>query len=222
MLHIGVAASYRTPKTSAEIENSYRFSSRSLTSINRKKYIDTDDILNVDNNILFNTELAASWKNIMLHGEMILNKINRTQENGGSAQIGGGFVQAGILLFGGQYVYNSTEGEFTQIDRGRNNKDLELAFRFDYMNANDFDAKIYGGAANGYTVALNYYLSSNVKLMLNYSYLDHDRYANGRGKLYIYKDEQGNLYKDPFEYEIPTGKGGDDFSIISARIEIDF
>ena len=30
------------------------------------------------------------------------------------------------------------------------------------------------------------------------------------------------MYSNPFDVEIPTGEGGDDYSIISARIEIDF
>ncbi|MGE4542374.1 MAG: porin, partial [Bacteroidales bacterium] len=41
-IHLGAAASYRTPKTDAESPGTLRYSTRSLSSINRKKYIDTD------------------------------------------------------------------------------------------------------------------------------------------------------------------------------------
>ncbi len=221
MLHIGVAGSYRTPKSHLEIPNSYRYSTRSFTSINRKKYLDTDDILNVESNTLSGIELAGYWKNIMFQAEYIQDNINREGDLVDGA-IKGFYAQAGILLMGGKYNYNKMEGEFTQITRGSDKGDLELAFRFDYMNANDFDAEIYGGAANGFTLGLNYYASHNVKVMLNCSYIDHDRFANGKGSLNIYEDEAGNLYKSAFNYDIPTGEGGDNFTIIQARIEVDF
>ena len=37
-VHIGAGVSYRTPKTHLEVPNSYRFSTRSISAINRKKY----------------------------------------------------------------------------------------------------------------------------------------------------------------------------------------
>jgi phosphate-selective porin OprO/OprP len=221
VLHVGVAGSYRTPKTSDEITNSYRFSTRSLTSINRKKYIDTDDILNVDHNVLLGAELAGYYNNFMLHAEYMQNTITQNiTEN--EIKLQGAFVQAGVLLMGGKYNYNKGEGEFTQVSCGKEWGELELAFRFDYLNANDLEAEVYGGAANAYTAGLTYHINNNVKLMLNYQYLNHDRFANGKGKLYIYQDENGVKYTDPLSVEIPTGKGGDDFGFISARVEIDF
>ena len=221
VVHIGAAVSYRTPKTSLEVPNSYRFSTRTLTSINRKKYVDTDDIMDVESELLYGAELAASWNQFMFQGEYMANSIKRL--NGAAdVSIGGAYAQAGWLLFGGSYVYNNQEGEFTQVNRGQKWGDIELAVRFDYMNANDFDAKVYGGAANSMTFGVNYHINNNVKLMLNYSYVDHDRFANGKGKLYIYEDIAGNLYSNPFDVDIPTGEGGDDFSMITARIEIDF
>ncbi len=221
VVHIGVGASHRTPKTDLEVPNSYRYSERAFSKINRKKYLDTDDIMDVESNMIANIELAGAWNQFMFTGEYMINKITRTGELE-EINLDGAYAQVGMLLFGGSYVYNNKEGEFTQVNRGNDWGDIELAFRFDYMNVNDFDAKIYGGAANAYTLGLNYHVNDNVKLMLNYAYINHDRYANGKGKLNIYKDEAGELYKNPFDVEIPTSKGGDDFSMISARIEIDF
>ncbi len=221
MLHIGAAASYRTPKTHLEIPDSYRFSTRSLSNINRKKYIDTDDIMNVESNTLSGLELAGYRENIMFQAEYMRDHINR-EESFIDADIEGFYAQAGILIFGGKYNYNAAEREFTQVTRGKDWGDLEFAVRFDYMNANDFDAQVYGGAGNGITFGLNYYAMSNVKFMLNYSYLNHDRFANGKGSLYIYQDENGILYRNPLDVDIPTGKGGDDFSIFAFRIEVDF
>jgi len=221
VLHIGAAASYRTPKTSLEVPNSYRFSTRSISNVNRKKYLDTDDILNVESNVLFNVELAGAYKNVMFQTEYFNNDISRT-EGLVDVNLNGFYAQAGILLTGGKYNYNRNEGEFTQVSRGSEKGELEAAFRFDYIDLNDEVAGIYGGSANGYTFGLNYHVNSNVKFMLNYSYLDHDRYANGKSKLYVGYDSSGNLTKDYAEVVADEGDAGDDFGQLQFRIEIDF
>jgi phosphate-selective porin OprO/OprP len=221
VIHIGVAASYRTPKTDLEVPNSYRFSTRSISNVNRKKYLDTDDILNVENNTLYNVELAGAYKNIMFQSEYIGNDISRT--NGlSNVNLNGFYAQAGILLSGGKYNYNKNEGEFTQVSLGSKKGELEAAFRFDYIDLNDQNADIYGGSANAYTLGLNYHFNYNVKFMLDYSYLNHDRYANGKGKLFVGYDINGDLTKDPTKVVDAEGKAGDDFGQLQFRIEIDF
>lgn len=221
VIHIGVAASYRTPKTDLEVPNSYRFSTRSISNVNRKKYLDTDDILNVENNTIYNVELAGAYKNMMFQSEYIGNDISRT--NGlSNVNLNGFYAQAGILLSGGKYNYNKNEGEFTQVSLGSKKGELEAAFRFDYIDLNDENAGIYGGGANAYTLGLNYHFNYNVKFMLDYSYLDHDRYANGKGKLFVGSDINGDLTKDPTKVVDAEGKGGDDYGQLQFRIELDF
>ncbi len=220
-VHLGGGASYRTPKTSWETEQAFRISTRSNTTINRKKYLDTDEFGGVNNQILANGELALAYKNILLQGEYMMTQFNR-KEGFETAKFDGFYAQMAYLIFGGKYNYNHGEAEFTQVSRGKTWGDLELAFRFDYLNLNDFKAQIYGGSAQGYTVGLNYYANDNVKFMLNYVYMDHDRYANGKGKLYVGHDATGKLTSDYKVITEAAGLGGDDFGFIQARIEIDF
>lgn len=226
VFHFGGGYSYRTPKTSWEIADAYRYSTRTVSNINRKKYLDTDDIKNVESRTLANVEFAAAWKNIMFHSEYLVAKLNGTDLNRmpgiTSSKAEGSFAQVGWLLFGGHYQYNIREGEFTQVARGKKWGDIELAFRYDYLNLNDFDAKIYGGGANAYTFGLNYHVNPNVKFMLNYTYADHDRYANGKGKLYIGYDSKGDLTKDWSKVDSSKGKPGEQFGFIQLRAEIDF
>ena len=200
--------------------NSYRFSTRSISNINRKKYLDTDDILNVDSSTLFNVELAGAYKNIFFQSEYFNNGIKRT-EGLTDVNLNGIYAQVGYLLGDGKYRYNKNEGEFTQPGLGKKGE-FEAAFRFDYIDLNDEKAGIYGGSANAYTLGLNYYANTNVKLMLNYSYLDHDRYANGKGKLFVGTDINGDLTKDPAEVVEAGGKAGEDYGQLQFRIEIDF
>ena len=221
VLHLGVAGTYRTPKTHMEVPNTSRYSTRSHTSINRKKYIDTDDIKDVENEVGLNFELAGAFKNLMFQGEYKNYSVNRMNDLE-TVNINGFYIQAGYLLFGGRYNYNKADGEFTRITRGKDWGDLEIALRYDYVNANDIDAGVYGGSAEGYALGLNYHFNPNVKFMVNYIYNNHDRYANGKGKLYVGHDVNGDLTKDPFQVIEETGKGGDDFGMLSFRIEIDF
>ncbi|NLF42134.1 MAG: porin, partial [Bacteroidales bacterium] len=58
--------------------------------------------------------------------------------------------------------------------------------------------------------------------MLNYAYLNHDRYANGKGKLFVGHDANGELTRDPKLVVDEAGKAGEDFSMVSVRFEVDF
>lgn len=221
LIHMGVSASYRTPKTSWEFANTYRVSSRDMTNINRKKFLDSDDIPNVESNVLLGGELSASYKNMKFSSEYLQSKINR-KDGFESYTASGVYAAVSYLVFGGMYHYNTEEGEFTRVSRGKEWGDIELALRFDYIDLNDAKANIMGGSANGYTAGITYHVNPNVRCMLNYSYIDHDRYASGKGKLFVGTDENGELTKDYTKVTEPAGKGGDDYGFIQARVEIDF
>ena len=221
VLHVGVVGSYRTPKTTEEVIGAYRFSTRSISSINRRKYIDTDDILNVDHNTMLGFELAGAYKGFMFQSEYKTVDVYRKGDLA-TMNINGYYVQAAYLLFGGKYNYNGADGEFTRIERGKKYGDLEVALKYDFIDANDAKAGIYGGSAEAYTVGLNYHFNPNVKFMVNYVYNNNDRYANGKGKLFIGHDIDGNLTKDPVKVVETEGNAGDDFGMLAFRIEVDF
>ncbi|MHC1704877.1 MAG: OprO/OprP family phosphate-selective porin [Tenuifilaceae bacterium] len=221
VVHIGVSGSYRTPKTSWEFPNTFRISTRDMTNINRKKYLDSDDVSNVESHVLVGGELAAAFNNIKFSSEYMYSNLNRKTgfEN---YQSSGVYASVAYLIFGGNYNYNEEEGEFTQVTRGKKWGDVEVAVRYDYINLNDTEATIMGGSANGYTAGVTYHVNPNVKFMLNYSYIDHDRYASGKGKLYVGYDVNGNLTKDYTKVVDSAGKAGDDYGFIQFRAEIDF
>lgn len=221
-LHFGIAGSYRTPKSDAEIRGTERYSSRSLTSINRKKYMDTDLIPDVDHVGLGGFELAGYYKNFRFQSEYVMSNVHKKNDLP-TEQFDGWYAFGSVLLFGGNYNYNTSEAEFTQPTRGKDWGDVELAFRYDYLSLNSRgDGILMGGAGEGYTFGINYHVNSNVKIMLNYAYLNHDRYANGKGKLFVGYDEAGELTKDPKKVVDAQGKAGEDYSMISVRFEVDF
>lgn len=223
-LHIGAAGSYRTPKTTTEYgyENTIRYSVRSLSSINRKKYIDTDLITKVDYYTLGGAELAGYFKGFRLQSEYIMSNVYRFEDLP-VEKFNGFYVFGSMLLFGGNYRYNTSEAEFTQPNRGKSWGDVELALRYDYLSLNSMgDGKVMGGAGEGYTFGLNFYPNNNVKIMLNYAILNHDRYATGKNKLFVGYNAAGELTKNPMSVVAADGKAGEDFSFLSVRFEVAF
>lgn len=220
-LHFGAAASYRTPTTDSEITGGIRYSTRSLSSINRKRYLDTDVITHVHHYLLSGFEWAGYYKNFRFQGEYMMSDVSR-KYNLGDEHFNGFYVMASCMLFGGNYRYNPAEGEFTQPGRGRTWGDIELAARYDFTDLNSRMESVMGGAGEGYTAGINFYVNDNIKLMLNYAFLNHDRYANGKGKLNVGTDSQGQLTANPRDVTEAEGEAGNDFHMVSLRIEVDF
>jgi phosphate-selective porin OprO and OprP len=220
-LHFGVAGSYRTPKTDAEVPGTLRYDTRSLTSINRKKYMDTDLIGDVNYTTLTGLEAAGYYKNLRLQAEYLMSGVHR-KDDLPTENFDGFYVFGSWLLFGGKYNYNTLEGEFTQVARGKSWGDVELALRYDYLSLNSGMDKIMGGAGEGITLGLNYYANNNVKIMLNYAYLNHDRYAGGKNKLFVGYDANGELTTNPQLVADAQGKAGNDYHMLSIRFEVDF
>jgi phosphate-selective porin OprO/OprP len=219
--HLAVAHSYRQPKTSVEASEygGLRYSTRSLSSINRKKYLDTDVIPDIQYSSLNNLEAAAYYKGLGFQSEYTLSRIHRKSDLT-NLNYDGFYAQATWLMFGGKQFYNKTEAEFSQPYPGKKWGDIELAFRYDYINLNDKD--IYGGSAEGYTAGINFYAAKNFRFQVNYSYVNHDRYASGKKKLFVGYDLNGVLTKDPAQVADPNGKAGEDFGMLGVRFEINF
>lgn len=227
-LHIGGAVSYRTPKAH-DATGDYggmRYSMRNSTSINRKKYLDTDVIKGVHHELLYTGELAGHYKGLRFEGAYIGNNVvledNSPEINKSNKQFGGWYVQAGYLLFGGQQRYDSNGAKYNRVIRGKKWGDIELTGRYEYINLNDFDGGIYGGSAQAYTLGVNFWVNNNVKFMINYQYNDNDRYANGKGKLFVGHDASGNPTKDYTKVTESKGKAGVDYSMLAVRCEIVF
>ena len=220
-LHLGVAYSYRTPKTSVAPGEwgMARYGARSLSNINRKKYLDTDLIPNMCHESFLNFEIAAFYKGLYLQSEIMRNNLIRKNDLE-TLNFGGYHIEGGYMLFGGRQVYNKGEGEFTMPKLGKKWGDVEFVLRYDYVNLNS--KEIYGGSAEGITAGLNIYTGYNFKFQINYSYVNHDRYASGKKKLFVGRDVEGNLTKDPQKVADPAGKGGDDYGMLGVRFQIAF
>lgn len=216
--YIGAKGSYRTPKTDMAPGDygGIRLSTRNATSINRKKYLDTDVIPNVNHQWLYGLESAGYWRGLRYQTEWIGTHVSADKRY----NFGGYYAQVGYLLFGGQQHFNVAEGEFTSIAPKKKWGDLELSFRYDYLDLNDNG--VFGGAGENYTAGLTLYLGKSVKMALNYMHTNNDRYANGKGKLITGYDATGKPTADFTKQVEKKGSGGVKYNSLTVRFEIDF
>ena len=170
-LHIGVAASYATPKTDVGKDTppkTVRYS-QSESTINKIKFMDTGYITDVNDTRLMGVELAGYYGPWKFQAEYIQQDVNR---NHGfvDESFSGFYVQSSCLLLGGKQDYNNSRGAFNQPLIGKKG-DIELALRFDRLDMNG--KVIKGGVSNQYTAGMNYYINENLKVQLNYYYITH-------------------------------------------------
>ena len=222
-LHIGAAFSYRNPKTTNTDGYAVaRYSSRNSTNINRKKYLDTDDMPGMDHEIAWTVELAGHWKGLRYETAYLARTayFDPTVNDIVPQKADGWYAQAGILLFGGRQNYDADGAKYTRVTRGRSWGDLELCARNEYCNFNT--ANYFGGSAEAYTLGLNWYATNNVKIVLNYQYNNNDRYANGKGKLLVGHDASGKPTSDYTKVVEQGGKAGVDYHMVALRFEVAF
>ena len=223
-LHIGAAYSYRTTKVSQATGEwgTYRASARNSTSINRKKYMDTNNLKGYDHNNLWTVELAGHWNGLRYEAAYVGDNVRFNDDGVSSINFSGWYAQAGYLLFGGRQRYDANGGKYTKIKPGKKWGDLELCFRYEFLDLNAPERNVFGGSAEAYTVGLNWWVNNNVKVQLNYQYNNNDRYANGKDKLYVGLDAAGKPTRDYTKVVTESGKAGVDYSMLAVRFEIDF
>jgi len=228
VLHLGIAGSYRTPKIPelGDPIDSFRYGENAETEINRKKYIDTDWIEHSLYKTILGTEAAYAWNNFRIQGEYIMTRIQRdtdkVPDGEDKVKMGGYYIMGSWIINNADYYYNMADAEFSNIDFRNNKKGaFEVALRYSFMDANTFKDDdltpwMPGGSGETYTLGLSYYFNYNVKFMLNYAFVNHDRWADGKGKYKTYDVDASGVDITP------TGQGGIDFHTVQARILIAF
>lgn len=235
-LHIGAAFSYRNPKTSStDGYNAVRYSTRNTTSINRKKFLDTDAIQYLDHEIAYTFELAGHYKGLRYEGAYIARKPFVDESKSPLKNITpawGWYVQAGYLLFGGHQNYDAGGAKYTRVNAGRGWGDIELCARVEYCDLN-ISQYCMGGSAYAYSLGLNFHVTRNVKFVINYQFNDNDIFANGKGAQdgkdttakNPYRtgyDASGNVTKYPGDIAANSKSRGIDYHMLACRFQVAF
>ena len=184
--------------------------------------MDTNNLKGYDHNNLWTVELAGHWDGFRYEAAYIGDNVRFNDGGVQSINFSGWYVQTGYLLFGGRQRYDANGAKYTKIKPGKKWGDLELCFRYEFLDLNAPARNVYGGSAEAYAVGLNWWVNNNVKIQLNYQYNNNDRYANGKDKLYVGLDAAGKPTRDYTKVATESGKAGVDYHMLAVRFEIDF
>ena len=205
LLHLGASVLRMTPDVTEDgVARSINIDARPETKVSRIEFMDTGDIFDVRFQDAYSLEGAAQFGALSFQSEYIKTYIKRRSAVP-DMEFDGGYAFVSWLLTGENRPYSADEAEFSRPVPQSEKGALELAFRYSHLNLTDMKARVYGGKANNYTIAFNWYVNPNVRFMLNYIMVDNSIYANGGA------DAKGGKYT-----------GDDDFSLITLRALVNF
>jgi phosphate-selective porin OprO/OprP len=221
LFQVGGSFTYRTPEANgfSESLNDDDYNREVMLSAGPEHKFLNAEIAHAGNELKLNMEILATYGRFMFQSEYYSNKVYRksnydlqfkhsrpdmwgwsSTEKGFEDWYGvqrdietdGYYVQAGFLLKGDDYSYNSASAYINRPKAGS----LELVARFNKTNMNDIDGifmqnkfwdadpskaasgqtnfSVGGGESVDWALGLNYYVSNNVMFRLNYTSMDID------------------------------------------------
>jgi phosphate-selective porin OprO/OprP len=170
LAHLGLAVSYKHFG-----EDGIRFRQRPESHL-APYLVDTDDIV-ADSANLIGTEAAIVLGPLSFVSEYIYASVDA--EKGSDPNFDGYYILASYFFTGETRPYDTSEGKFSRL-KPKNNFQAapgstgawEVAARYSGIDLNDED--VSGGKLNCITVALNWYLNPNTRVMSNYIFSDLD------------------------------------------------
>lgn len=181
ILHLGVAGAWERPNDNQWIVD---YASEPETKIGDAEILDTDLIKNTSHTYRFGLEGAVAYKNFHFQSEFQMTQVNRFENvaNAKDASFYGGYAYLLYTLTGESRPWDKTQGEFGQLIPDNPGTGIwEVGARFSHLSLTDADAGIYGGKANNYTAAINWYPNSNIVFQTNYTYVITSDNATGNG-----------------------------------------
>ena len=141
--------------------DSIKFNQGSESSVLRDKYVSIN-INDVDTTLKKNIEALYINDEYSLQGEYISTNVNALKYN---YKFLAYYIQGSYFIFGKGRRYNLEDSSLRKI-RPKKGGSLEFAVRYSYINLNDKDE--HGGLQSDMNYALNWYLSKELKIMVNY------------------------------------------------------
>jgi len=207
-----------------------RFRDRPEIRVDSVRLIDTGPI-EADHASVLGVEFGANWKRLYLQGEHFWFDVDRPAAAAlPDPDFAGYYLQGSWMLTGESRRYNAVTGSFQNprplvpFSSAGGFGAFELAARYSNMNLNFEEGVagagtpaggVRGGDQNVFTFGVNWYLSPNFKVMMNYLLIDVER-LNPAGP--------GNLTPfGPSPNTPPTGvEVGQDLDVIALRTQFSF
>lgn len=175
LIHLGVAGNYRTPDDTGDVaiarQLRYQYETTNMSNLD---LVDTR-ISNVDDIKMLGLEGAGMYGPFSVGAEYTrtwLDRKNVTEDS--NLEFDGWYAEAGWSLTGESRGYK--EGEFRYLTpakpfslKNHTWGAWEVATRYSEVDLND--GGFQGGNLSNITVALNWYINTNVRLMANYTRL---------------------------------------------------
>ena len=176
LIHLGIAGNYREADDagySAKGTNylNYVYETTNMSNLN---LINSPQITNLDSISMLGLEGAGMWGPGSIGGEYSSMWVNRSggPTNGSAIQVDGWYAEAAWTLTGESRKYK--EGNFRYLDPAKpfDLKNggwgaVETAVRYSGADLNDVNYN--GGNIQNMTLAVNWYLNSNVRLMADWT-----------------------------------------------------
>ncbi len=197
VLHLGVRGAFRQPNDDREQDFRYKSTHQSGLYL-----VNTGTITNVDSTSLIGAEAAMVFGPFGVEGEYTHAMVDR-RKGGKDLGFDGFHVQATWSLTGESKAtsYKISAGEFKRLkphqyfslSQGGIGA-WELAARYGWIDLNDKDIK--GGKAQDFTVALNWYLNPNIRMMFDYTHVFNNTNHGINKSASTYGDAEGlNIFQ---------------------------
>lgn len=207
-VHLGVYGRWRKPDGKGEAIRDMSIGGLPESGIDRHRFV-SGLVLGVKHYWLGGTEVAVKFNKIFLTGEYLFNKF--VTESNSDNFIHGWTLTGSYMLLGKQRKYMKADAIFNPTGNIGATGALELIGRIGSVNLNDLKNKLTplkSGAAFSVMFGVNWYPKSNLLFGVNYTYCDHDKYANAMGQ--ISRQTKGEIEE------------GMDFSAVHMRAQIIF
>lgn len=174
VVQIGFSSWYQTPEHTILIQENgdskvsegyFDFSSNFPTLVNNVT-LHKATVNNAKGLVKISPDLLLSKGRFALESQYYFMNISR--QNGLSSYKAHGLYAILKGLITGERAYNYSHANAGLATPGKHT--LEWVLGYDYINASDHRAGIYGGISNDYSFTLNYYLNKYITCRLRYSY----------------------------------------------------
>jgi phosphate-selective porin OprO/OprP len=192
VLHLGGSYAYKTTDAFTE---KMRFRGYDESKISKIRFLNTGKVKDVDHVSMYGLESVLQMGPLHIQGEYMNAAVSRLSDSDKpDYNLSGGYVFASFFLTGDSMPYYADQGEFGRVKPKRKGGAFEILARYSWLDLNDLENGIEGGKGNNVTLGLSWYMNPNCKFMLNYTWVNHDKYADADGDF--------NVPEEGFDYEV--------------------
>lgn len=181
VVHLGASGTRRRTDARSDRDGRIRFRSYPEAHVDRTRYLNTGQITGTDYFSVVGVEGAAAWGPFSVQGERMVTHVTPQDIADPESSFDGNYVMASWFPTGDSRPYDPAIAEFGPVTPSRDFGAVELAARYSRLDLNDSDAGVEGGQATQWTLGVNWYVSTHVRVALNHVWVNNGPLADGDG-----------------------------------------